>query len=107
MGYRAEAEVDIGGNRIDSVWYKDGAPEHYFEVVLEGSLEEALFKLGRINGRKFLVVRQSDRALIEARAAKLGFNGEVLEAEQVVAASQSLGLLNGVARELTNGSYVK
>lgn len=107
LGYRAEAEVDIGGNRIDSVWYKDGAPEHYFEVVLEGSLEEALFKLGRVSGKKFLVVRQSDRALIEARAAKLSFSGKVLEAEQVVAASQSLGLLNGVARELTNGSYVK
>jgi hypothetical protein len=102
LGYEAKKEVDVGGNRVDVVWYKNGAPERSFEVVFEGSLEEALFKLGRVGGRHFLVVRQSDRAYIEERAAKLGFKGKVLEAEHVVAASQSLSLLSQFEEDLAD-----
>jgi hypothetical protein len=102
LGYEAKKEVDVGGNRVDVVWYKNGVPERSFEVVFEGSLEEALFKLGRVGGRHFLVVRQSDRAYIEERAAKLGFKGKVLEAEHVVAASQSLSLLSQFKEDLAD-----
>jgi hypothetical protein len=93
------------GKKPNELWgklSKNGAPERSFEVVFEGSLEEALFKLGRVGGRHFLVVRQSDRAYIEERAAKLGFKGKVLEAEQVVAASQSLSLLSQFKEDLAD-----
>jgi hypothetical protein len=93
LGYEAKAEVDIGGGRIDVVWRKDGNPECFFEVVLEGSLEEALFRLSRVEGRQFLVVRGMDRASVEERVRKLGFKGKVLEVEKVAAASLSLGSL--------------
>jgi hypothetical protein len=102
LGYEAKKEVDVGGNRVDVVWCKNGVPERSFEVVFEGSLEEALFKLGRVGGRHFLVVRQSDRAYIDERTAKLGFKGKVLEAEQVVAASQSLSLLSQFKEDLAD-----
>jgi hypothetical protein len=93
LGYEAKGEVDIGGGRIDVVWRKDGNPECFFEVVLEGSLEEALFRLSRVEGRQFLVVRGMDRASVEERVRKLGFKGKVLEVEKVAAASLSLGSL--------------
>jgi hypothetical protein len=101
LGYEAKKEVDIGGGRIDVAWYRGGAPECSFEVVLDGSLEEALFKLGRVGGRRFLVVREGDRAHIEERAERLSFEGRILEAERVEAASQSLELLRQIMGELS------
>ncbi len=104
LGYRAEKEVDIGGNRIDAVWYKEGKPAYSFEVVLEGSLEEAIFKLGRFEGVRCLVFRESDRGRLEKRAVELGFKGLVFEAEKLIVASQACSQLEEIAKLMFGSS---
>jgi hypothetical protein len=57
LGFNAVIEYDIGGFRLDAAWLDGDELEYAFEVVIGGSVIEALYRLERSEARnKVLVV---------------------------------------------------
>jgi hypothetical protein len=66
LGFNAVTEYDIGGFRLDVAWLDGDELEYAFEVVIGGSVIEALYRLERSEARnKVLVV--DDEKLNEAK----------------------------------------
>ena len=87
IGFEAVKEYDIGGFRLDVAWLEDNEIAYAFEIVISGSLIEALYRLNQVNARRILVVKDEDlgRAISKARSdikvlpASLILNGKIHE----------------------------
>lgn len=85
-GYRAVREYRVGDSRIDVAWLREGRVTHVFEVVIGGSVKEALYRLGRVEGARRILVIEDER-INEARAEG---GIKVIKASRIKAAEQSL-----------------
>lgn len=98
-GYEGKTEYKIvGGLMLDVVYLKDGGLEAAIEVVLAGSVKEALFKLGLVKVKaKFLVVK---RERMEEAQKLLAPDIVVIEAEKVYEAKTSVGALASLLADI-------
>ena len=92
LGIEASHEFELSdSSRIDVVYFSGGELSHAFEVVLEGSLREAFYKLGLVKARRKILVVKRDRLDEAAKTAPQGI--EVIEAEIVRNIESSLNAL--------------
>ena len=94
-GFEVSLEHKIVGDlRLDVAYLKDGTIAAAFEVVLEGNLKEALFKLSIVNAKaKFLVVERDKIS----KAQKIKPQDVIIvEAETLVEAQKSIAALANV-----------
>ena len=85
-GYRAVGEYRVGDSRIDVAWLEGDRVTHVFEVVIGGSVKEALYRLGKVKGARRILVIEDER-LSEARAEG---DIKIIKASRIRAAEQSL-----------------
>ena len=87
IGFEAVKEYDIGGFRLDVAWLEDNEIAYAFEIVISGSLIEALYRLNQVSARRILIVRDEDLGRAISRAgsdikvlpASLILNGKIHE----------------------------
>jgi len=98
-GYEGKTEYKIvGGLMLDVVYLKEGSLEAAIEVVLAGSVKEALFKLGLVKAKaKFLVIK---RERMEEAQKLLAPDIVVIEAEKVYEAKTSVGALASLLADI-------
>jgi hypothetical protein len=55
------AEYNLGNSRIDVAWLDKGLLKFAFEIVIEGSILEALYRLQNVNAEKKILIVKDDR----------------------------------------------
>ena len=96
IGFKAVKEYDIGGFRLDVAWLEDDDVAYAFEVVISGSLIEALYRLNQVDARRILIVKDED---LEKAISKAGGGIRVLPASLILN-----GKIHEVVREVLGGS---